>query len=715
MMRIMRLALRELGLGPLLRMAIYRAAIKCGWYRWRTPRESWAERPFTAFLRPGVPDDPQAYLNWRRKHTAQSGFHLLDASTIDIPAESSLRAAEMLSQGRIKLFGDQELELGFPPAWNLLPSIEPGLPGQHLDMSRHWSEYQLERLPGDVKLLWEPARFGWAYDLVRAFSLTGDARAAETFWEIFASWQVNNPPNAGLHWHSAQEVAFRTIALSYVVGAMHPHWEGHPADLQRVIQCIAAGAARIPPTLIYARAQDNNHLLLEAAALLSTGLLFPELREAGRWERIGRRTLIKALSRQVFPDGGYVQHSSNYHRLAVQAVLWAGIVAERCDSPLPDASLAQLDAMLDWILAWMEPGSGSMPNFGPNDGSQLLPLSVLAQGDFRPTAQAAALFLHGERALPAGPWDDLAFWLGLEHDGSGGVRSAGRTSQRVEFPQSGLYQLRGDRTRGGLRAARFTSRPGHSDQMHFDLWWGGSNIACDAGTYLYNAPPPWQNAFSGAWCHNSLLVDGYEPMLKAGRFLWLDWSVAGLVCHWSSLDGRIEWIEVERRGFHPRGIIHRRSILRCEDVHWLIVDHLQASGEHSVRINWLISDCEWKAGEMGISLETAAGEAVLRMNGASFKQAVYRAGAALHGGLAGVNPEICGWRSPTYSVRQPALQVMHETSVRLPVRLYSLWTLGSMDVDPPQLVWTDDPARGQTSIRQVAWGGSRWEIACTSS
>jgi hypothetical protein len=715
MMRILRLALRELGLRPLLRMAIYRTAIRSGWYRWRTPQWTWAARPLATWLRPDIPDDPAAYLSWRKQNAPQSGFCQADAHALDLSPEGALQDAALPAHGRVKLFGELEVDLGFPPAWNLLPSVEPGTPGKHVDMSRHWSGYQLERLPGDVKLLWEPARFGWAFDLLRAFVLTGNVSHAETFWKIFDSWQVNNPPNTGLHWHSAQEVAFRTIALSYAVEALFPYWEGHPSELQRVVQCIAAGAARIPPTLIYARAQDNNHLLLEAAALLSTGLLFPELRAAERWEKIGRRTLVEALSRQVFPDGGYVQHSSNYHRLAVQAVLWAGIVARRCGSPLPDGSLAQLSAMLDWIHTWMEPGSGALPNFGPNDGSQLLPLSDLAHADFRPTAQATAMFLYGERSLSAGPWDDLAYWLGLVQDDAEDVRSGERRPQRADFPQSGLYRLGGDKARGSLRAARFTNRPGHSDQMHFDLWWRGLNLACDAGTYLYTAPQPWRNAFSGAWCHNTLTVDGYEPMLRAGRFLWLDWSTADLLCRWSSPDGRLDWIEAVRNGFRPRGINHRRSVLRCEDLYWVVVDYLYGNGEHTVRINWLTPDVEWRDEEGGLSLKTAVGEAALRMGGASFEQAIYRAGAALNGGLAGVNPELCGWRSPTYAVLQPALQIMHEASVRLPVRLQSIWALGAAGVDPPQLVWADDLGPGQTALREVAWGESRWEIPCTSS
>ena len=534
MLRVLSLALRELGLGPLLRNALYRVGVRSGWYRWRTPRRGWDERPFSSWLRPGVPDDPVSYHHWREEHAPQPKMYPADRSPLHISPESAVDTSNQLEQGNFKIFGGYQAHLGFPPAWNLMPGVERGMAGQHMDMDRHWSEYHLERLPGDVKLLWEPARFGWVFGLVQAYLLTDDPVHVERFLTIFQSWQESSPPNTGLHWYSAQEVACRIIALIYAVEGLYPYWSEHPDRLQGVVDTIAASAERLPPTMIYSRAQDNNHLLLESAALFSAGLLFPELRSAATWQRMGRDTLETALERQVFDDGGYVQHSSNYHRLALQALIWAGLVAKRCGSPLQVTSLEKIESMLEWIQALMDPESGSMPNFGPNDGAQLLPLSGQPFSDYRPTLQAGSLLLRGGRQLEPGPWDDLAYWLGLLPPENESLESAGETGRRG-FPQSGLYRMGSETTYGVLRAAQFRSRPGHSDQMHFDLWWRGLNLACDAGTFLYNATPPWQNAFSGAWCHNTITLDGYEPMLAVGRFLWLDWGSAQVVCRWATI------------------------------------------------------------------------------------------------------------------------------------------------------------------------------------
>ena len=56
-----------------------------------------------------------------------------------------------------------------------------------------------------------------------------------------------------------------------------------------------------------------------------------------------------------------------------------------------------------------------------------------------------------------------------------------------------------------------------------DLWWRGLNIAQDAGTYLYNADPPWDNSLTTALVHNTVTVNGRDQFTRAGRFLYLDW------------------------------------------------------------------------------------------------------------------------------------------------------------------------------------------------
>src|SRR5690606_13334205 len=62
---------------------------------------------------------------------------------------------------------------------------------------------------GDIKHVWEPGRFGWAYDLMRGATLTGDVRYEHKFLEVLEDWWRANPPFTGPHWACGQETAFR--------------------------------------------------------------------------------------------------------------------------------------------------------------------------------------------------------------------------------------------------------------------------------------------------------------------------------------------------------------------------------------------------------------------------------------------------------------------------------------------------------------------------
>jgi len=177
--------------------------------------------------------------------------------------------------------------------------------------------------------------------------------------------------------------------------------------LSRLGQAIAEHARRIPPTLVYARAQNNNHLLCEAAGLITAGLALPEHPHATRWLLLGRRWFFHAIQSQIALDGAFIQHSTNYHRLLLQIALWVHTLGE----PFPDRILDKLAAATQWLLKLVDPESGGVPNLGPNDGANIIPLSTCPFSDYRPTLQAASLIFQDSPAFSPGPWDDMSLWL----------------------------------------------------------------------------------------------------------------------------------------------------------------------------------------------------------------------------------------------------------------------------------------------------------------
>jgi len=536
----------------------------------------------------------------------------------------------------------------------------------------------------DIKWTWEPARCGWGIQLGRAAYLTGDVRYAAAFWKYLHLFADANPPNLGPNWSSAQEIALRLMSLclaARLVNAVQAPVEQDRALLSRLV---ASHAARIPLTSGYAKAQNNNHLISEAAGLYTAGILLPDHPAAARWRRIGWEWFNRGLQEQISPDGSYTQNSTNYHRLMLQLALWLNLLAAVQDEKLPANTLEKLTASTRWLLDLVDPHTGFVPNLGPNDSAYLLLLSSTEQTDYRPVLQAASLAFLGKTAFQQGIWDEMAVWL------------APPLARSPELPavtprSTGLLVLRPPEssTWAYLRAAQFTNRPGHADQLQLDLWWQGWNLAQDAGTYLYNAPPPWDNSLANTAVHNTVMIDGQEQMTRAGRFLWLDRAQARVLEYQPEpVDGQI-WAVAQHDGYRRLSILHRRKVLWNGEC-WLVEDELvpypgqSLNRQVSAALHWLLPDCPWQIMQetpprlhlqaphdtVIILLENLPG---YDLQPARSDLQLVRAGRLVFGD-GPVQPS-CGWRSLSYGYKEPALSLRFLVEGELPLRLITRWEL----------------------------------------
>ncbi len=586
------------------------------------------------------------------------------------------KEAEEICSGKVRLFAGEPVLLNLGPARSDI----------------YWTE--LERWQGeepgfDLKLVWEPGRFGWAFSLARAYQIGGDERCSQVFWANLEAFLKANPPGFGYHWTSAQEVALRLIALSFAGQIFENSTHSTVERKTWFGRAIAAHAARIPPSMSYARAQNNNHLLLEAVGLYTAGVVLSGHPDAARWRQLGWRWSNKALQAQIAFDGAYVQQSTNYHRLMLQAALWLHTLSLQQGEALESASMRKLALATRWLLALLDPLTGGVPNLGPNDGANILPLTVCPFHDYRPVLQAASIAFLGERVYEAGVWDEMALWLP-------GQRAYEAQADKVRtIPTGRLTACRplvliGNRSWAYLRTARFTNRPGHADQLHLDLWWNGMNIALDAGTYLYNAEPPWDNALSLSPVHNIVTVNGLDQMTRAGRFLWLDWAQTSDVTFQEAADGTWQSGAALHDGYRRSGVLHRRVVRTNRDDCWLVEDTLspiRTSAENkgqttTARLHWLLPDWQWNLtqddAKVWLKLDSPQGPVTLTLDctaaqiaGKSVTLQLVRAGELLAG--SGEVLPICGWYSPTYGVRLPALSLSLTVEARLPVKFETEW------------------------------------------
>ena len=702
-------ALRELGLPTLLHYGAYQLSLRSGWVRLRTPARPWSARPLQEWALSQALDENG--LRTRRPFFFDPDSDLSTGLTAVLHGRQSelLREADAILRGEFRLFGADPKPLGFPPSWNSPPGDPEPQSAWSIPADRHWAAYDLEG-ESDLRSIWELSRLGWVFPLARAYRLSGEARYWEGCWSLLEAWRAANPPNAGPQWISAQEAGLRILALSFAWQAFAPELRCQPERAAAVLELVAACAARIPPTLGYARAQRNNHLLSEAVGLYTAGTLFPALREARRWRRLGSRWLGLALADQVFPDGGYIQHSINYHRLALSLGLWAFCLARVQGEPLPPQSGSALERLARALAAVVEPSTGMAPHLGHEDGSLALPLSLCAYGDQRPVLQAAWRALFGEAAFPAGSWDETSFWLGLQPEGANEETLLhARLFPGADLPEAGLYLLRGRQTWAVLRCVRFRSRPAHSDQLHLDLWRNGRNVALDPGTYVYAAPAPWDNTLARAGAHNGPVAEGHEPMRRAGRFLWLEWAQGKVIRRWRAASGALEAMAAEHDGY-PRWRCFRSVVRAGEDL-WLVVDQLEGAGAQPLRLNWTLPDLAYELTGLQLRLGDHQEGFRLRIGPATAEIGLYRAGELRQGAaIASVQEaSTLGWVSPSYGTLEPAISLLVRLAGSLPLRLETWWLFGQARPEELGVEWSA-PGPSPLPMAQVSWKGEELRL-----
>ena len=628
---LIRQSIRDLGLLPVMRNGWYQMLLRSGMYRMTMPH-----RPL-------------------RKETLHGDFHPLP-----LPDMDELRS--YLTSDAQRIFDEKELIAGgefhpFGSTKNVPLDLNP------VNGSRHWATDH--KIPvRDLKLIWEGARFCWVDALLRSEILSRSGLAEGTFWNKLEEFNQKNPVNLGENWESAQEVGLRLINIAFAAGIFLqlPKSDNiyltsaKQSDLLRdrselAARTIQAHARRIPPTLVYAKSQRNNHLLSEAAGLMTAAVVLPDAHDADKWWKLGKKNFFGGLADQIAPNGCYIQHSSNYHRLMIQLVVWVDQLLQVKGEKWPKNLVPKLRASVSYLYAFCDPVNGLCSNIGHNDGSLLFSFGC-DYADYSPTLQAAGQIFLGRKLFEDGPRNELSTWLNVEK------RYLYQPEESPENSLNGPLSVGKNRTKALMLSEPFFGRPAHDDRLHLEVWINGINELLDAGTYRYSGVEGWDNRLKYAVTHNVMTVDHMEPMTDAGKFLWLNPDEVKIVSRNEA------YISAEHSAFRPQNLKHRRTVRPIENGFSVADDVIPLSkngaAEHTYRFHWLLPNQSFKYKKGVLVLDR------IRMGFSSdtdFNLRIVRAGFSIFnsGDFEGESfreDAWCGWYSPTYNEKIPALSIV---------------------------------------------------------
>lgn len=581
---------------------------RLGYLKFRIPSQPWenfGQKQFSCT----VPNDGADFLATRKKMGVrflfsdkaragnQPGRYDSDSTWARIHQNRVLDGEYLYFSSRWIRHGDQ-------PDWFLNPYTK-----QHAPNDGHFSKIN-EFGYGDVKAVWELSRFGVVFDLVRAYSRTKDPKCVEEFWRLVEDWIDKNPPFDGINWKCGQESSFRMLAVIFGFWAFAGHEMTNSSRVTKIYWMVQATALRVERHIGYAISQKNNHGISEAVYLWTVGTLFPELKNASRWQQLGQKVLAQLCGELIYEDGGFSQFSANYHRLVLHLLAWTTRLAQQNDIELSSPILDRYQRLHDCMSSMIDPTNGLVPRYGNDDGAHLFPLSHCEYNDYRPVIQLGEKILKNQLAFEPGVWDEALYWFGLDPAGEGNEPSTLESQDEViSFPEAGCHILKMGKNRIFVRAGEFKHRPGQLDATHVDIWWKGFDVATDPGIYSYNGDGIWKTMpFYRSAAHNTVTVDGQEPAKRLSQFMFLPWHESK-VCETVSKPNIVAGEFSRQLDFEiSPPVSHRRIVALLPDGVFLVIDRLRSTGTHDYRLNWLLNCTNVVQGSELLDLTLRSGE-----------------------------------------------------------------------------------------------------------
>ena len=512
--------------------------------------------------------------NWRQyakpflfSSNIDTPFLYTDGSHCDLEKDF-----KRIMQGECCYFSSVWYPIGLDYDWLTNPDN-----GYKYDVSKHWTQVEdFSTQAGDIKYVWEKSRFSFLYTIIRYDFHFQKDNSSFVFDQIL-DWIKKNPLNCGPNYKCSQEISLRVLNWFFALNYYKNHSSLTEEIFQTILNSIFWQTKHIFSNIHFSRiAVRNNHAITETLTLYLIGMLFPEFPDAAKWKKKGKKWFEEEIKYQIAEDGTYLQFSMNYHRVVVQLLTWAIVLADANGEIFEEEVYRRAYLSIIFLYQCQDTITGYLPNYGPNDGALFFKLNDNDYRDYRPQLDVLHLTLTGQPLYPETYEDRLWFKTTTLSRNKRTIYPALKKKEGLlSFKNGGYYLIREKDTLTFIKCGKYKTRPAHADNLHVDIWHKGENILMDGGSYKYNTEESLRKYFNGTESHNTVMLADYDQMLKGSRFIWYHWSQAEYALI-SETDDYYEFEGIVSCFWYLNKKIRHKRIVRKykNELHWLVRDSI---------------------------------------------------------------------------------------------------------------------------------------------
>lgn len=493
---------------------------------------------------------------------------------------------------KITFFSNHKFQLQKENQWHNNPETN-----FKYNNNEHWSTIEdLSKEAGDIKYVWEKARFTYLQDVFR-YDYHFEKDHSEFVFQEIEHFIDHNPINQGPQYKCSQEISLRILNWTYALYFYKNSVVLDNGRFEKIMNAIYWQLHHVYHNIHFSRiAVRNNHAITETLVLYLSGLLFPFMPDTSKWSIKGKKWFENEIAYQIYDDGTFLQYSMNYHRVVVQLLTWAirindlngGHSVEKGGenrsfiSRFNKIVYQRALSSLEFLESSMDPQSGKLPNYGSNDGALFFKWT---DDEFRIYKSQ----LTDLRASLTGKcyWGSESLsWYGLTN-----ITFEPYDQMEVSLYPNGGYSIINEKEmniKTFIHCGAYKDRPAQADNNHLDIWINGVNYFWDNGSYKYNTSIDNSNFFAGTQGHNTITIDNQSQMLKGARFIWYYWVKKASISMKTKND--VYQIVGKFKGFkHLGGIEHIRKVQKKRNqLKWVVEDNVSDSKD-DMKQHWHIN------------------------------------------------------------------------------------------------------------------------------
>lgn len=450
--------------------------------------------------------------------------------------------------------------------------------------------------------------------LAEAYSYTGDRRYAEKIVEEFFHWTEDCPsqplykPSGGLAVEDfdgckCNQGIWRSLEVGIRMYRTWPNVIHHLMDSGLIDERFMEAYL----TSVYEHAQilylvtpklwpdaDHNHYLMENDGLLYLSSMFPEFKDAERWQSHAVHELERSIQAQVTDGGGQIEGCASYHNGSAYWFVFPLLLSEKYGFPVSDDYRTRLGRMAEYSVHATRPCGGNASWGDSHTYHDTLSTGAfchyLAFGD--PSYMEYAHYYYSMEDLISGMAPHIWEVPDLQdlHDRLAHIRN---TKKCPDIPtvswQKQLKQVffRTDWS-NDARYVMFACRTpiqnvhAHIDPAGFEFSAYGRTLLGDPAIYYYKDDENRKNLKSAHW-HNCLTVNRQNPWEYISSWEYGSQQPGDIL--WTEEKERLVYSVAEHANYQP--IMHKRAVALVDGRILLVLDILDhVIPDTSVQINF---------------------------------------------------------------------------------------------------------------------------------